>query len=176
MIKTLLYLIQISLFISLLLFLSKLLGIYLGAYLFDVRLEYSLGDLYSLINPTIDASYIVTIMSFADMVMFSILAIGSTVVVVQSAYFHDSHVDVALMSKLVHMNLLQLIKTTYVIYNWGFVFGLYLLIGSLVIFIDFFNGLVPLWMPLIAMIFSVMIILILVKDVYNEINIFRKKS
>ena len=174
MTKSLLYLIKLSVIPILVLIVGKLIGIAVAGSFLGVNINWAVSSPMDLLTPAVAAAEISRVTTFADIVMYGLLAIGMSIILIQSSYFHDSHVDVNAVSKLADYNLLGLIKSTYELYHWGFIWTLYLLIGTIVIMVDYFAGRADLWALIITSLFSIFSIMILVKDVYNEIETAKK--
>ena len=124
MTKSLLYLIKLSVIPILVLIVGKLIGIAVAGSFLGVNINWAVSSPMDLLTPAVAAAEISRVTTFADIVMYGLLAIGMSIILIQSSYFHDSHVDVNAVSKLADYNLLGLIKSTYELYHWGFIWTL----------------------------------------------------
>lgn len=176
MTKSLLYLIKLSVIPILALIVGKLVGFIIAGEFLGVDVTWTINSPLDLLMPSVAAAEIRNVTTFADLIMYGLLAVGMSIVLIQSSFFHDSHVDVNAVSRLADYNLLGLIKSTYHLYHWGFIWTIYLLIGTVVIMVDYFSGRADLWALIITTFFSIFSIMILVKDVYNEIETAKKIS
>lgn len=174
MTKSLLYLIKLSVLPILALIGGKLLGFVLAGSFLGVDVHWVINTPLDILTPIVPIGEIRNVTTFADLFMYGLLAVGMSIVLIQSSFFHDSHVDINAVSKLADYNLLGIIKSSYHLYHWGFIWGIYMIIGSVVIIIDYFLGSADLWAAVITAFFSVFSIMILVKDVYNEIETAKK--
>jgi len=174
MLKSLLYLIKLSIVPILTLILGRILGIIFGGIFLNTSVTWNFSSLLSILSPQVIAGQVVPLTTFADLFMFSCLAIGMSIVVIQSAFFHDIHMDVGFISKLADWNLMNLIKSSYDLYHWGFIWSIYLIFGVLVILVDTLSALIPTWIFIVTGLFTVFSIMSLVKDVYNEIETAKK--
>jgi hypothetical protein len=171
MVKSLLYSLKLSVIPIVALIGGKLTGLWLAGSLLGVKIGWDFTTPASFLNPAVAASDSKNVLSFANLVMFALLAIGMSIVLIQSSYFHDSHLDVSIVSKLADMNLLNLVRSTYELYHWGFIWVVYLFIASLVILVDVTLNRTEVWVVVISFAFSLFSILILIKDAYNEVQI-----
>ena len=176
MTKSLLYLIKLSVIPILVIIVGKLIGFALAGSFLGVDVNWVIHSPLDLFTPSVAVSDIRSVTTFADLFMYGALAIGMSIILIQSAFFHDSHVDINAVSKLADYNLLGLIKSSYKLYHWGFIWSLYLIIGSIIIVLDYFAGKADLWALIVTGFFSIFGIMILVKDVYNEIETAKKIS
>ena len=174
--KSLLYLIKISVIPILALVVGKLVGILVAGSFVGVDIVWDFSNPATFLSPAVPVTEIASITTFADLFMYGCLAVGMSIVLIQSSFFHDSHIDVGAVSKLADYDLLHLIKSSYQLYHWGFIWSLYLILGTIIILIDTLGGRTDLWVLIVTAIFSVFSIIILVKDVYNEIETAKKIS
>lgn len=174
MTKSLLYLIKISVVPVLALIVGKLIGFVLAGAFLGVDVHWVINSPFNILTPYVPATEIRNVTTSANIIMFGIVAAGMSLVLIQSAFFHDSHVDMGAVSKLADYNLLGLIKSSYHIYHWGFIWTVYMIVATIAIMIDYFLGKTDLWAVIVTAIFSVSSIMILIKDVYNEIESAKK--
>ena len=176
MIKSLLLLLKLTVLPILALIVGKLLGIYIAGFVMGIDVIWNFSSPISFLNPTVALQDIKSIINFADLFMFVCLAFGMSLVVIQGAFLHDSHLDVSMASRLANFNLLSIVKSTYEIYHSGFIWTLYLIMGLIVILMDVINMNADAWVLIFTGVFSLLSIVILVKDVFNEIEIAKSLS
>ena len=171
MAKSLLYILKISIIPIIALIGGRLLGMWLASILLGYNLTWDFSSPSAFLNPSTPNYDLINLLTFANLIMYAVLAIGMSIVLIQSSYFHDSHLDVTFVSKLADLNLLGMIKSTYQLYHWGFVWTIYLFIGTFVILFDVISGRCEVWVVIVSFVFPLFSLLVLIKDVFNEINI-----
>jgi len=174
MTKSLLYLIKLSIVPVIALIGGKIVGIIIAGSLLGVEVAWNYSNPLSLLSPSVSSNDVISITTFANLFMYGCLAIGMSVVLIQSSFFHDSHIDINRVSKLADFNLIKLIKSSYDLYHWGFVWTIYLIIGTVLILLDTIVGKTAFVIFVITAVFSISTVMILVKDVYNEIEIAKQ--
>jgi len=174
--KSLLYLIKLSVIPIIALIAGKLIGVFLAGQFLGVSVVWSFSSPASFLTPSVPGADAVNVTTFANLFMYGCLAVGMSIILIQSSFFHDSHIDVNAVSKLANYNLVHLIKSSYQLYHWGFIWTVYLLLGNIVILIDAVTAKTDYWVLIVTGIFSFCSIMILVKDVYNEIDTAKKMS
>lgn len=168
--KSLLKVLDLSLFPAALMVVGKFIGLIVVTRIFDI--PFTLAQLsQGLISarPEVPAEFVTTASTYSDLIMYVILAIGVVVVVVQATQFHDKHISPKLLLKLSNHNLMSLIKGSYEIYHSAAVWTLFIWVATVIVWINVLAGKTALWMGVVAITSSIIFCIALLQDVYSEI-------
>ena len=170
MVKSLLYLLKLSAVSVVALIGGRFIGIYLAGVVQDVNIIWNFSSVGGILNPVVPIENVKNIMTFADIFMYAVLSIGMSIVLIKSVFLHDGNLNVPIISKLADKGIFSLIKSTYHLYHWSVVWMAFLIIGSIVIIVDTFEGRTDMWVAVVTSLFSVFSFVILIKDTFNEIE------
>lgn len=110
------------------LILGKVAGLVLAAWLFKLNLQIEQGAILGLLPqvrfPTHEA--LLTAENYANLLMFTVVAIGTILVILRAHYLHSSHIHPSLAAKLAGLNLEGLIAESYHLYHQAAIWLLYL--------------------------------------------------
>ncbi len=112
--------------------------------------------------------------SFSDLIMFAFSAGVFSFSIFQAVYLHDSHIKPTLAVRLINKGLWRLIQNSYEIYHSSFVGLIFLWLATIAIIINAAIGLTYVWVVVIAVVISSLLSLILLQDVYREVENLRK--
>lgn len=119
------------------LILGKVAGLALAAWLFKLNLQVEQGAIFGFLPqvrfPTHEA--LLTAENYANLLMFTVVALGTILVILRAHYLHASHIHPSLAAKLAGLNLEGLIAESYHLYHQAAIWLLYLwlVVGFLVI-------------------------------------------
>jgi len=169
--KSLVKLVDLSLLPAAIMIIGKFIGIIITIQLFNLPWsikEYT-NDIFSLttsVNPT----DLQTVTSYSDLIMFSIIALFFTFTIIRAVYLHSTHVKPTLVTQLADKNLLNLIQSSYEIYHSSAVWLLFSWIATILIGINTLAGKTYSWIGIAALVTSILLTVILLGDVYREIE------
>ena len=169
--KSLVKLVDYSLLPAAIMIIAKFIGIIVTIRLFNLPWsikEYT-NNIFSF-STTVSPNDISTVTSYSDLIMFAAIAIFFTITIVRAVYLHSSHVKPTLVTKLADKNLLNLIQSSYEIYHSSAVWLLFSWITSVLIIINALSGKTYAWIAITAGFASILLTLILLQDVYREIE------
>src|SRR5258708_33964257 len=108
--KSLVKFLDNSLFPASIVILGKIIGILISSKIFGI--SWSLKDYANsvfAVSSVVSQKDMVILTSYSDLIMFGIVAGFLAFEFVRALYFHDSHVNLSMLLKLVHLNLLGLL-------------------------------------------------------------------
>jgi len=177
MTNTLVKIIDKSLLPAILIIFSKIVGIYIFSSLFgiDISFETVSGNLFK-VTPIIDSSVdqIQTLSTYSDIFMFIVLSVGFIVITIQSLFFHESHINIAMIAKLAEHNLLDWIKSSYELYHTAITWFIFIWLTVIIIMINSILDKTEFWVFIVAFIFSISLSVILIRDMIKEIKLLQK--
>jgi hypothetical protein len=170
MVKSLLYILKLSTVSVVALIGGRFLGIYLAGIIQDVGIVWNFSSIGGMLNPVVPIESVKNIMTFADMFMYAVLSVGMSIVLIRSVFLHDENLNVPVISRLADKGVFSLIKSTYHLYHWSIVWMVFLIMGSIIVAVDAFEGRADTWVAVVTSLFSVFSFIILIKDTFNEIE------
>lgn len=176
--KSLLKLLDNSIFPACIMILGKLLGVIATLWLlnipFTVRDYFS--NIYSL-RFIVQEENIKVITSYSDLTMYLILAIFFSLTIVKAIFLHSSHIKPSLMTKLANSNLLKLVQSSYEIYHSASIWLIFMWVSNVIVVGNVLAGNTYAWIGVLCTVVSILLTSILLQDVYREIeNIKHKPS
>jgi hypothetical protein len=174
--RSLLKLVDYSLFPALIIVSSKAIGVFVVSRLYGVNI--SLREFINSIDkfqPAISQAKVVQINTFSDLIMYISIATIFSIVLVRAVFFHNSHVKPTLVSRLIEKNMFHLIKNSYEIYHEGAVALGLLWLTNIVILINYSLGRTEFLVLALASITTVILSLIFFSDVHREIENIKTK-
>lgn len=174
--NSLVKLIDTSLLPAIFIVFGKFMGIFLVSKIFgiDVSIVSSTEALISF-KSLVASDELLTLVSYSDLFMFAVVSVGFLILIFRSVYLHDTHVDVATVTKLAKYNLLSLIKTSYELYHEGITWLIFTWLAELLIWINVLSGKAYPWVGLLTTMFSIILTIILFRDLFNEVELTKKK-
>ena len=174
--KSLITILENSLFPSALTIFAKFIGIAIAIAIFN--LPYNVSEYTSSIlngSLTVTQEHSVIISTYSDLIMFLVIGLGFSIQLARAIFFHDSHLSPKFITKLADLNLLNLIRDTYDIYHKASVWLAFLWVAVIIIIINFALGTTLLWVTIVAVLGTVALTMGLVQDAYQElVNILTK--
>ncbi|MEI7579068.1 MAG: hypothetical protein WCJ58_03435 [bacterium] len=174
--RSLITVIDKSLIPAIIMVLSKFLGIILIGSLLQLPVHFLVlsPQLFNLSTIT-SSTGVVTLSTYSDMIMFTVIALGFLVVNIKAWYFHNSHLSIATIARLADLNLLHIIQSSFEIYHTGIVWFIFNWLSICVILFNVLSGKTEIWLLLVALFFSICLTIILFKDLINEVDLAKKK-
>lgn len=171
MTKTLIRFVDSSLFPAAALVAGKFLGLILTFQLFGIgwSLKQYAESFFS-IGTSVRLEDLALATSYSDLFMYVFIALFFSFSVIRAVFFHASHVKPSLVIKLANKNLLNLIQSSYKVYNYAFVWLLFAWIGNILILVNVTRGTTYLWVGIVVTISSIVLSVILLEDLYKEIE------
>ena len=169
-------LIDYSLFPAIILVLGKLIGVFFIAALFSIKIEIiNFSSAIFAFETVVSATDLPVVSSYSDLLTFIIMAFGFAIIIINAVYFHDSHISIATLNKLIKNNLLSLLKGSFELYHSGTVWLIFLWLANLLILFNVIMQRTYLWILLITVIFSISLTLIYLRDLFKEVSLLKKK-
>ncbi|MEO6728298.1 MAG: hypothetical protein ABIM99_00080 [Candidatus Dojkabacteria bacterium] len=118
-----------------------------------------------------------TVISYSDLIMYLVVALGMAIVLVRAIYLHNSHVRPTLVARLANYNLLSLVSDSYDVYHSAAIWLIFTWVTNTIVIINTLSGQTLSWVAAVATVISLIATVFLFQDVYKEIeNIKRKPS
>ena len=173
--KSLLKLLDKSLFPASVMVLSKFLGILFVIQLFGIPLsirDYSTNIFAS--TTVLRPEDIQTVTSYSDLIMYTVMAIFFSVTIFRAFFLHNTHVNPKTVLSLANRNLLNLIKDSYEIYHVSAAWWLFTALANVVIVFDVVANRTYAWIGIAATLFTALLSAIILQDVYKEVTNIKK--
>ncbi|MFS8131183.1 MAG: hypothetical protein ACMG57_04345 [Candidatus Dojkabacteria bacterium] len=116
-----------------------------------------------------------TVISYSDLIMFTIVALGMSLILFRAVYLHNSHIKPALVARLANYNLLSLIRDSYDVYHSAAVWIIFTWVANTIVVINALSGQSFTWIAAVATFISIIATLVLFQDIYKEIENIRRK-
>lgn len=173
--RSLIKLIDLSLLPAALLVISKIVGLVVAINIFHIpwALQDLPGSIFS-VRPAFLPADILTASSYSDLIMYMIMAIGFSIVLILATHFHDTHIKPQLLMKLTNHNLLGLVKSSFDIYHTAVIWITFIWLTSAVVWVDIAMNKTYLWVGLVTVAANIFFSIMILQDVYNEIDMSRK--
>ncbi len=173
--KSLVKLVDISLLPASIMVLSKIAGLALTSFAFNLPIGLTqIPSVIFTVRPVVLPEDLQTLSTYSDIMMYVFLAISFSLVLVQAAHFHDTHINPSLLIKLSNRNLLGLVKSSFDIYHTATIWIIFLWLGFLAITINVLLDKTLAWVGIAALISNIVFTSILLQDVYHEIDTTRR--
>ncbi len=163
--NSLIKLIELSLLPAAVLILGKFVGIHLTASLFGLELGFRQSDsVFASLQPVTSLSAVAILSSYSDLFMFVFVSIGFLVTLVFALYFHDTHFNADTFAKLVKVNLVSLLRSSYQIYHAGVVWLIFTWLSNFVVLFNVVAGSTEPWILAITVVLSLLLTTMLSRD------------
>lgn len=151
--------------------LGKVLGLYLTIQFFNLEWQVNFvnGSLIS-VYPVVFEKDLLTASTYSDFIMLFVMIIGLIWITIRANFFHNSHVDPRLVARLAGMNMLELIKDSFKIYHSAAMWVTFTCAAELMIIVNTIMGKTQLWVPIIGLLAIIVTLVVLLKDVENELE------
>lgn len=173
--RTLVKIVDATIFPASLMIAAKFIGLYLVIQLFDLEwgIENLSGKLFSS-RPVMFEDDLITASTYSDLFLIVIMTLGFSFYVVRAVFFHDSHIDPKLLAKLAIRGFMGLVKDSFEIYHHASIWLLFLWMSVLTILINVLLGKTEEWVLIIGFLSSLTLTVVLLRDVSYEINLAKK--
>ncbi|MCA9383040.1 hypothetical protein KC909_01620 [Candidatus Dojkabacteria bacterium] len=174
--NSLVKLIDNSLLPAILIIFGKFLGIYLANFIFgaEIGITSNSTGVFSFQTVTTQED-LVLVSTFSDLFMFSLVALGFIINLVNAVFFHNSHINVNLVAKLAHLNLLSIVKSSYELYHSGVTWFIFTWVASFLVLFNVALGKTTGWTGIVVVLFSIALSVALFRDLLKEIELSKKK-
>jgi hypothetical protein len=174
--KSLLKLLDNSIFPACVMILAKLLGVISIIWLLEM--PYSVRDYFSNVyslRVVVHEENLMVLNSYSDLVMYLVLAIFFSVSIIRAIFLHGSHIKPSMVMKLANNNLLGLIQSSYEIYHSAIVWLLFMWVSNVLLVVNVLSGNTYVWIGIISTLISILLTTVLLQDVYKEIENIKQK-
>ncbi|MBD3280347.1 hypothetical protein GF389_02390 [Candidatus Dojkabacteria bacterium] len=175
MTKPLLQILDASIFPATLMIAAKFIGLYITIELFslDWGIENAPNNLLSS-RPVLYADDVVLVSTNSDLFLLFVMILGFSFYVAKATFFHDTHVDPKLASRLAVNGLLNLVSSSYEIYRHTTTWLIFTWITNITIFINVLNDKTEYWVSLLGIAATLFLTVVLLRDVVFEVRNFRQ--
>lgn len=174
--KSLLKLLDNSIFPACIMILGKLIGVI--ATLWILNVPFTVRDYFSNIYSlrfVVQEENLKAITSYSDLAMYLILAIFFSLTIIKAIFLHSSHIRPSLVTKLANSNLLKLIQSSYEIYHSASIWLIFMWVSNVLVLANVFSGNTYTWVGVLCSVVSILLTSILLQDVYREIENIKHK-
>ncbi len=173
--KTLVTIVDRALLPAALLVVGKFVGLVLTVNFFNLPWTVKeIPESFFTIRPALLSEDLIVANSYADLIMFFVLALGFSLILIQAAFFHNTHIHPRLLVKLANNNLLGLIKSSFDLYHSAVIWLIFNWIAVIILWIDVLSQKTYLWIGGVALITAIVFTVTLLQDVYREIEISKR--
>ena len=175
MTKSLLQILDASLFPAALMIAGKFIGLYITLELFAVEwgVENSPNNFFST-RPVLYSEDILLVSTNSDLFLLFVMLLGFSFYVVKATFFHDTHIDPKILARLAVAGLLGLVSSSYEIYRHATVWLIFVWVTNITILINALSGKTESWVVVVGMSASLLMTIILLRDVVFEIKLSRE--
>jgi len=174
--KTLVKIVDASLFPAALMITGKFLGLYLTVKIFNLEwgIDNNPNTLFSS-RPVLFSQDIQVASSYSDLFLLLAMLLGFSYYVIKAVFFHNTHASHKIVTRLAVNGLISLVKDSFEIYHRATVWLVFLWLTNLSILINTLLNKTYVWVLIIAFTSTVALTVILLRDVAYEISITRRK-
>lgn len=173
--KSLIKLIDFSLLPAALMVVGKAVGLVLTGIIFQIPISMQqLSDTFFNLRPAVAPEDLVVINTYSDIIMFVFLALGFSFILFQATKLHDTHIKPQMLIKLSNNNLMGLVRSSFDIYHQATIWLIFVWLALFAIVLNIAAAKTAVWVGLAVLIANIMFTVILLQDVYNEIDVSRR--
>lgn len=174
--KTLVKIVDASIFPAALMVAGKFIGLYLVLNFFnlDWGVENTPNTLISA-RPVLMSEDLSFVSSYSDLLVITLMLLGFSYYVLRAVFLHSSHIDPRIITRLAVHGLLDLVKDSFEIYHRASIWLLFLWLTNITILINTLLGKTYTWVLIVSFIVSMLLTVILLRDVAYEINLAQNK-
>ncbi len=174
--KTLVKIVDASLFPAALMVAGKFIGLYLVLNIFNLEwgVENTPNSIVSA-RPVLLGEDLAFASSYSDLFVILLMLLGFSYYVIKAVFFHSSHIDPRLATRLAINGLFDLVKDSFEIYNKASIWLLFVWLTNVTIIVNTLMGKTYTWVLLFSVTISLLLTIILLRDVAYEINIAQGK-
>jgi hypothetical protein len=173
--SSLVKLVDLSLLPAALMVIGKLIGLIITVNIFS--LPWTVTEIPNALlsnRPGFLPQDIVTASTYSDLIMYLVLAIGFSVIIVLATKFHETHIHPQLLARLSNNNLMGLVKSSFDIYHAASIWLVFIWISVGVIWVNVALGKTTGATGLLTLGTNIILTVILLQDVYQEIELSKK--
>lgn len=173
--KSLVKILDFSVLPAAVLVVTKLLGILLVTNIFNIAWsirDYT-GSIFA-VTTVLNHDDVITVTAYSDLFMFVIIAIFFSGAVFRTIFLHSSHASEKVILSLAKRNLLNLLKDSYTVYTQASAWWIFMLLTNVIVWVNYLTGKSFLWIGISVTFTTILLTLILVVDVFREIEHIRK--
>lgn len=150
---------------------AKFIGLYITLELFSLEwgVESSSDSLISS-RPVLYSDDIVLVSTNSDLFLLFIMLLGFSFYVIKATFFHETHIDPKMLSRLAVNGLLGLVSSSYEIYRHATIWLVFVWVTNITIFINVLNGKTENWVIFGGGIAGLLLTTILLRDVIYEVR------
>lgn len=155
--------------------LAKLLGIFLVTQLFSISWairDYT-GSIFA-VTTVLNSDDVITVTAYSDLFMYLVIAIFFSLAVFRSIFLHNNHASQQVILSLAKRNLLNLVKDSYTVYSQASAWWIFMLLSNVLIWTNYLMDKSYLWIGIASTVTTFLLTLILILDVFREIEYIRK--
>ena len=174
--KSLLKLLDYSIFPASIMVLGKLAGVLFSIWFLNIpfTIRDYFSNFYSL-RFVVREEDLQAVTSYSDLVMYSIVAIFFSSMIIRAVFFHQTHISPSMIMRLANKNLLKVVQNSYEIYHSATIWLLFLWISNIIILINVLAGNSFSWVGLLVTFSTLFLSVLLIQDVYREVENIRRK-
>lgn len=174
--KSLVKVIDVALLPAALMVVSKLIGIFISAALFEIEIDISsAAESILSIRPVVESADLSALSTYSDLIMYLLLASGFTFILVQATHFHDTHINPRLLVKLNKHNLTGLVQSSFKIYHSAAIWSIVLWIATILVLVNAVVGATQWWVGITSIFASIIFSTLMIQDVYREIELGQRQ-
>lgn len=175
MTKSLLKILDASVFPAALMVASKFLGLYMAIEFFglDWGINNNPNQLIST-RPVLYPDELVVASTYSDLFLLVVMISGFSFHIIRAVYFHASHISPRILVRLSVRGLLGLVKGSYEIYHRATIWLIFLWISLVTVLLNYFTEKTDAWVLLFGAGVSLLLTVIFIRDVIYEINSAKK--
>ncbi|MBN1331870.1 hypothetical protein JW978_03225 [Candidatus Dojkabacteria bacterium] len=175
MTKSLLEILDASIFPAALMIAAKFIGLYITVELFALEwgVENSPNSFFST-RPVLYSSDVALVSTNSDLLLLFIMLAGLSFYIIRATFFHASHIDPKMLSRLAINGLLGIVSSSYEVYRKATVWLIFVWVTNFTILINALNNKTESWVPVIGIIATLFLSVILLRDVIYEVKLSRE--
>lgn len=173
--KSLVKILDYSIFPASVLILAKFLGILLVSNYFSIAwsLRDYTGSIFA-ISTVLKSEDVIIVTAYSDLFMYIIAALFFSIAVFRTIYLHNTHVSEMTILSLSKLNLMNLIKDSYTVYGMTAGWWIFMVLSNVLIWVNVATDKSYSWIGVITTLASFVLSFVLFLDVYREISLIRK--
>lgn len=155
---------------------AKLVGVFLCIYIFNV--QWTVRDYTNSIFTTqtaVELDKLEMVSSYSDLFVLAVISTGVVIQIVRALYLHPNNIQPKLLAKLARRNLLSLVSGSFDIFYHAAVWTIFSWLAAFTIGLNALTGKTNSWLVLIAVLLSISFTIFLLRDVYAQIEIGKKR-
>lgn len=173
--KSLVRILDYSIFPASVLILAKFLGVILVARYFNIAwsLRDYTGSVFA-VSTVLKAEDVILVTSYSDLFMYVVAALFFSIAVFRTIFLHNTHANEMVILSLSKLNLLNLIKDSYTVYGMTAGWWIFMVLSNALIWINISLDKTYSWIGVLTTLSSFLLSFVLFLDVYREISLIRK--